>query len=175
MHCRLASFEFTARTIAPSAMVDRGLSRFPCEELACVLGVLDRAGPVDLSRYQGVPYCLPLALTASASWMRTVSRLNIPAHMPPVNAWPAPLRTHTHHSGPMWIATPSSYETFTHCHLAGFHRRTNAWPHAPSHRHWFLWTEKKKSSNIFSVVSKLQPKSLKSGTPKWSPPTDISL
>jgi hypothetical protein len=57
-----------------------------------------------------------------------VSRLNIPAHMPPVNAWPVPLRTHTHHSGPMWIATPSSYETFTHCHLAGFHRRTNAWP-----------------------------------------------
>ena len=60
-----------------------------------------------------------------------VSRLNIPAHMPPVNAWPAPLRTHTHHSGPMWIATPSSYETFTHCYLAGFHRRTNAWPHGP--------------------------------------------
>ena len=92
-----------------------------------MLGVLDRAGPVDLSRYRGDPYCLPLALTASASWMSTVSRLNIPAHMPPVNAWPAPLRTHTHHSGPMWIATPSSYETFTHCHLAGFHRRTNAW------------------------------------------------
>ena len=91
-----------------------------------MLGVLDRAGPVDLSRYRGDPYCLPLALTASASWMSTVSRLNIPAHMPPVNAWPAPLRTHTHHSGPMWIATPSSYETFTHCHLAGFHRRTNA-------------------------------------------------
>ena len=128
VRCRLASFEFTARTIAPSAMVDRGLSRFPCEELACVLGVLDRAGPVDLSRYRGDPYCLPLALTASASWMSTVSRLNIPAHMPPVNAWPAPLRTHTHHSGPMWIATPSSYETFTHCHLAGFHRRTNARP-----------------------------------------------
>ena len=98
-----------------------------------MLGVLDRAGPVDLSRYRGDPYCLPLALTASASWMSTVSRLNIPAHMPPVNAWPAPLRTHTHHSGPMWIATPSSYETFTHCHLAGFHRRTNAWHNAWHH------------------------------------------
>jgi hypothetical protein len=36
------------------------------------------------------------------------------AHMPPVNASQSPLRTHTHDSGPMRFATPSSYETFTH-------------------------------------------------------------
>ena len=47
-----------------------------------------------------------------------------PARMPPVNASPRPLRATTHDSGPMWFATPSSCETFTHYFLVGFHRRT---------------------------------------------------
>jgi hypothetical protein len=70
-----------------------------------------------------------------------------------VNAWPAPLRTHTHHSGPMWIATPSSYETFTHCHLAGFHRRTNTRYHDLQNK--ILAHEKK------SVVPKIKSSPIK--------------
>ena len=70
------SLEFTARTAAPSATISLRISRFPCEKLAYVLGVLDRAGSVCLSRYRDSPFCLPLDLRASAPWIRVFSRLN---------------------------------------------------------------------------------------------------
>ena len=52
------------------------------------------------------------------------SRLNSPARTSPVNASSTPLRTAMHDSGPTWLARPSSYETFIHCILTGFGRRT---------------------------------------------------
>lgn len=104
---------FTARTVAPSTTISHRLSRFPREKLSCMLGVLDHAGPARLSRWRDVPCCLPRIWMASAPWIRVFSRLDIPACMSPVNAWPAFLRTPTHDSGPMRFATPSSYGTCT--------------------------------------------------------------
>jgi hypothetical protein len=43
-----------------------------------------------------------------------VSQLNTQPALPPVNASPAPSRVPAHDSGPLWIATPSTYDSFIH-------------------------------------------------------------
>ena len=44
VHRRRAPSGFTARTTVPTAVVKRGISRFPCVALRCAHGVSDRAG-----------------------------------------------------------------------------------------------------------------------------------
>src|SRR5262249_34916711 len=102
-------------------------SRFPLKVLACMLRVLDRAGSKSVSRSRRLQFCLPLRSTASApkSGHRlrdggSISRLNISPARTPVNASLAPLPTKVHDSGPVWIATPSLYETFIHNTLPAF-------------------------------------------------------
>jgi hypothetical protein len=51
----------------------------------------------------------------------------------PANASSPPSRAAPHDSGPLWLATPSTYETLIHKHLAGFDRRTEE-PCLPSAR-----------------------------------------
>jgi len=55
--------------------------------------------------------------TGSKAWALkvcdVVSRLNHSAYVTPVNASPQRLPVETHHSGPMWLARPSSFGTFT--------------------------------------------------------------
>ena len=119
-----AAIKFTARTTAPSAMASRGISRFPHEKLAYVLGVSDHAGSpasLALSRRGVLPSAQPDGV-GTLDYLPFAAQY--PARMPPVNASPRHLRATTHDSGPMWFATPSSCETFTHYFLVGFHRRT---------------------------------------------------
>ncbi len=124
---RRASSDFPMRPAAPLAAGGRGISRFPCEVLPCVLGVSDRAGSLRVSRKRREECGLPPVSTASAprSWNPLISRLNTrPAHSP-VNASPPTSRSTAHDSGPVWLAKPSPYETSIRCYLAGFDRRTD--------------------------------------------------
>src|SRR5262249_13710090 len=98
-----------------------GTSRFPLKVLACMPRVSDRSGSKSVSRLRRFQSCLPLSSTASAprSGHRlrnggSISRLNTSPARTPVNASPAPLPTQVHDSEPVWIATPSLYETFIH-------------------------------------------------------------
>jgi hypothetical protein len=60
------------------------------------------------------PYVLPSAFaTASAPGIRIFARLNGWPVCSPTDASPPPLRATAHGSGPMWLATPSSYRTCT--------------------------------------------------------------
>src|SRR5262245_64268086 len=104
-----------------------GISRFPLKVLACMLRVLDRAGSKCVSRSRRFQFCLPLRSTASAprSGHRlrdggSISRLNTSPASTPVNASLAPLPTKVHDSEPVWIATPSLYETLIQNTLPAF-------------------------------------------------------
>src|SRR4029077_14930223 len=79
-----------------------------------VHGVSDRAGLWHTSRYRCTRWGLPLLLTASASWRKFRTRLNTRTARSPVTASTLPLRAATHDSGPMWVATPLSYDFFIH-------------------------------------------------------------
>jgi hypothetical protein len=50
VHHRRASLDFPMRPMPSSAMGERGISRFPCKVLRCVLGVCDRAELGNASR-----------------------------------------------------------------------------------------------------------------------------
>ena len=51
---------------------------------------------------------------ASAPWSGGISRLDTQPVRTPVNASPEALRLPAHDSGPVWIATPSPYDSFIH-------------------------------------------------------------
>src|ERR1700733_10773212 len=91
---------------------ERGISRFPCEVFPCVLGVCDRAELRYALLYRRIRCCLPPAPTASASRRMCLSRLNTRPVRSPVNASTPLWRAAPHESGPVWIATPSPYDSF---------------------------------------------------------------
>src|SRR5271167_1746827 len=111
---RRTSLDFPMRPQASSAPGERGISRFPCEVLPYVHGVSDRAGPRCALRYRRLGWCLPHSPTPSASRSEILSRLNTRPIRSPVNASTPPLREPPHDSGPMWVASPSSYDSFIH-------------------------------------------------------------
>jgi len=126
VHRRGASLDFPTRSVT-SLTDSHGISRFPLKVLACMRRVLDRARLESVSRYRHFQFCLPLISTASAPRSRhrfrdgvSISRLNGWPARPPVNASPSSLRTKAHDSEPVWIATPSLYETFIHNTLPAF-------------------------------------------------------
>ena len=128
IHHRRASLDFPMRP--PSGGRHR-ISRFPLKVLTYMRRVSDRAEPTSVSRYRRFQFCLPLISTASAPRSShrfrggvSISRLNGWPVRTPVNASPAPLRAPMHDSEPVWIATPSPYETFIH----------NTLPVLPAHR-----------------------------------------
>src|SRR5882762_1419424 len=80
---RRTSLDFPMRPRATAALGGLGISRFPCEVSAYVLGVSDRAGFSCTSRYRHTRWGLPLLLTASASRRKVLTRLNTrPARSP---------------------------------------------------------------------------------------------
>jgi hypothetical protein len=111
---RRTSLDFPTRPKATAALGRLGISRFPREVSAYVLGVSDRAGHWHASRYRRTRWGLPLLLTASASRSKFLTRLNTRPARSPVNASTLPLRAAPHDSGPMWVATPLSYDFCIH-------------------------------------------------------------
>src|SRR5467141_3531473 len=111
---RRTSLDFPMRPRATAALGGLGISRFPCEVSAYVLGVSDRAGFSCTSRYRHTRWGLPLLLTASASRRKVLTRLNTQPARSPVNASTPPLRAAPHDSGPMWVADPLSYDFCIH-------------------------------------------------------------
>ncbi len=75
-----------------------GISRFLLARLACVRGVFDHAGPNRHLRWRGGPCCFPLMRVRQRPGLG-FSRLNSPAHMPPVNASRTPYGRLAHDSG----------------------------------------------------------------------------
>lgn len=126
VHRRVASLDFPKRSVT-SLTDSGGISRFPLKVLACMHRVSDRARSKSVSRYRRSQFCLPLSSTASAPRSShrlrdggSISRLNGWPARTPVNASPSPLPTNVHDSGPVWIAIPSLYKTFTHNTLPAF-------------------------------------------------------
>src|ERR687898_1848918 len=127
VHHRCASLDFPMRSVFPFSTDRHGISRLPLKVLAGMLRALDRARSKSVSRLRRLRCCLPLSSTASAprSGHRlrdggSISRLNGWPARTPVNASPSPLRPTVHDSEPVWIATPSLYETFIHNTLPAF-------------------------------------------------------
>src|SRR5246127_3648273 len=85
----------------------------------------DSGTPRDIGAPDGG---LPLLLTASASRRKFLTRLNTRPVRSPVNASTLPLRAAPHDSGPMWVATPLSYDFFIHYNLAGLTGAQEALP-----------------------------------------------
>src|SRR5207245_4052044 len=114
VHHRRASLDFPMRPQTYSVWGERGISRFPREVLPYVHGVCDRAGLRCTSRYRCTGWGLPLSPTASASRRKVLTRLNTRPARSLVNASTPPSRAAPHDSGPMWVATSHSYDSFIH-------------------------------------------------------------
>src|SRR6516162_5079331 len=114
VHRRRTSLDFPTRPTAPSAAGEHRTSRFSCEVFPYVRGVADRAGLGRISRYRCARFCLPPLLTASASRRKSLSRLNTRPARTPVNASPRSSQNAAHDSGPSWVASPSTYDSFIH-------------------------------------------------------------
>src|SRR5579864_2254259 len=114
VHHRRASLGFPMRPQTSSVWGERGISRFPCEVLAYVHGVCDRAGSRGTWRYRRLGSGLRLLFTASASRSEFLTRLNTRPIRSPVNASSSHSRAAPRDSGPLWFASPSTYETFIH-------------------------------------------------------------
>src|SRR6266853_5693399 len=118
---RRTSSDFPIRSAVLFSADRHGISRFPNKVLAYMHGVSDRAGSWHTSRWRCTRYCLPTFSRASASrstcrsrGRACISRLNNPTCTSPVNASTPPSRAAPHDSGPLWFATPSTYETLIH-------------------------------------------------------------
>jgi hypothetical protein len=111
---RRTSLDFPMRPKATSALGPPGISRFPREVLPYVHGVCDRAGLRCTSRYRCTGWGLPLSPRASASRSEILTRLNTRPARSLVNASSPPSRAAPHDSGPMWVATSHSYDSFIH-------------------------------------------------------------
>ena len=116
VHHRRVSLDFPMRPAAPSSAGGQGISRVPYRLRACMRGVSDRAGSRGVLRYRQPGGGLPHLLTASAP-RSDLSRLNGRPARSPVNASPPPCGRSRHDSGPLWLAKPSTCETFIHYNL----------------------------------------------------------
>ena len=114
VHHRRASLDFPTRPAAPSAAGGHGISRFPREVFPRMHGVSDRAGLRRVSRYRRTGCGLPLLLQRRHPGGSVLSRLNTRPARTPVNASPPPSRAPPHDSGPVWVASPSPYDSFIH-------------------------------------------------------------
>src|SRR6516225_9175741 len=94
-----------------AALVGRGISRFPRKERLHMPGSLTTPG-CRSTRVDALGM-LPSAMTTASAPGIILTRLHgWPMHSP-TDASPLALRPAMHGSGPMWIAIPSSYRTFT--------------------------------------------------------------
>src|SRR6266481_2054491 len=114
VHRRRASLDFPTRPAACAAAGEPRTSRFSCEVFPYVHGVSDRARPVCISRWRCSRCGLPPCPTASASRRSALSRLNTRPARTPVNTSALPLPETPHDSGPLWVASPSTCDSFIH-------------------------------------------------------------
>src|SRR6266481_7609725 len=94
-----------------------------------------RAGLRRTSRYRCTGWGLPLSPTASASRSESLTRLNTRPARFLVNASMPPSRAAPHDSGPMWVATSHSYDSFIHYTSPVYpaHRRKRKCISSPDH------------------------------------------
>src|SRR6516164_5568923 len=114
VHHRRVSLDFPTRPEVLTAPGGQGISRFPHMVLPYVHGVSDRAGPRCTSRCRCIGCCLPLSPTASASRSKVLTRLYTRPIRSPVHASTPPSRAAPQDSGPLWVASPSTYDSFIH-------------------------------------------------------------
>jgi hypothetical protein len=114
LHRRRTSLDFPKRPGTTAFPGEHGTSRFPRKVHPCVHGISGRAGLRCASRYRRAGCCLPLSPTASASRRKVVTRLNTRPARSPVHASALPLRTAPQDSGSLWVANPSTYDSFIH-------------------------------------------------------------
>ncbi len=114
VHHRRPSGDFPMRPAARCRAGGGGISRFPSKVRTNMRGVSDRAGSRCASRYRHIRCGLPQSPTRSAPQRKCLSRLNTQPARPPVNASRPGLPTGlAHDSGTLWVATPSTFKTFT--------------------------------------------------------------
>src|ERR671928_2097179 len=100
----------TRQPVGP--VVGREISRFPCKERGCMPGSLTTPGRRGLALTS--PLVWPsVTVTTSAPGTIALSRLNGWPARSPTDASPVPSRGPPHGSGPVWVATPSLWRTFT--------------------------------------------------------------
>ena len=115
VHHRRTSLDFPMRpryTCRLRANAGSPGSRARCFR-ACTgsLTARDLGAPRDI----GALGCgLPLLLQRRHPGVSCLSRLNTRPARSPVNASPPPLRAAPHDSGPVWVASPSPYDSFIH-------------------------------------------------------------
>ena len=113
------TFRRGVRSLSPQADVGSPGSRARCFR-ACS-GSRTARGPCASRDSDAHGVRLPPVSTASAPRScPQISRLDTRPAPSPVNASPLPSLTTAHDSGPVWLATPSPYETSIRCNLAGF-------------------------------------------------------
>ena len=149
VHRRRASLDFPTRPATPSAAGEPRTSRFSCEVFPYVHGVCDRAGPARISRLRCARWCLPTIPTASASRTKLLSRLNTRPARTPVNASAIPLRESPHDSGPLWVASPSTYDSF-------IHHTSPVYPGAFRSQRAAICLERQSTKNRFALIPRLR-------------------
>src|SRR5262249_49876274 len=120
VHHRRASVDFPMRSARPVCADTRRLSRFPYVMFPYMRGVSGRAGSLDVLRWRrrgcGLPHTL--RCVGTPEWPPCggllISRFNGRPARTPVNASSPSLRLATHDSGPVWVATPSPYDSCIH-------------------------------------------------------------
>ena len=126
VHHRRTSLDFSMRPKG-AALGGCRLSRFSRKLLPCLPGVFDRAGYPRPSPERSVGCGLPLAATGSASRTKPFSRLNTQPALSPVNASPDGLLHPTHDSGPLWLASPLTYDSSIHYNLPVYPGALSRW------------------------------------------------
>jgi hypothetical protein len=107
VHHGHARFGLSVRTLARSPRTRHRVSRFPRNELPCMHGVSDPAGPAHPSPYRCGQCCFPSKRRPSAPGVfPLISGLNTQPARTPVNASLTPLPVPMHDSGPVWLASP---------------------------------------------------------------------
>ena len=116
VHHRRASLDFTMRPKRAS-LGGRRISRFSRRLFPCMPGVSDLAGVRQPLPLRPGDCCLPRLIKRSASRTKFISRLNTRPARSPVNASPNESLHSTHDSEPLWLARPSTYDSFIHYNL----------------------------------------------------------
>ncbi len=110
----IVSLDFPMRPSYPSDKGEHRISRFPCKVFPYAPRSPTARGP-DMSRVNDMPgVAFRLTHIVSAPELICIAQLNTWLARTPVNASAMALLPLPHDSGPMWLATPSSYDSFIH-------------------------------------------------------------